>query len=101
MRGIWLAALLAMLLVTLAMPLPVNAHETKSSGPYLIKVGWQFEPAYTGPYNGVEDSVTDTRMSQPVGKLAGNITGNLNIGQSRTNPPINPSHTIGGYDAHV
>src|SRR5437867_12142802 len=101
MRGIWLAALLAMLLVTLAMPLPVNAHETKSSGPYLIKVGWQFEPAYTGAYNGVEVSVTDTRTSQPVGNLAGNLTVTLNIGPSSTNPPIDPSDTIGVYDAHV
>ena len=101
MRGIWLAALTAMLLVTLAMPLPVNAHETKSSGPYLIKVGWQFEPAYTGTYNGVEVSVTDTRTSQPVGNLAGNLTVTLNIGPSSTNPPIDPSDTIGVYDAHV
>src|SRR3989454_12583460 len=99
MRGIWLAALLAMLVI-LAMPFPVSAHETKSSGPYLIKVGWQFEPAYTGTYNGVEVSVTDTRTSQPVGNLAGNLTVTLKICPSCTNPPIDPSVTIRVYDAH-
>lgn len=94
-------AVVAVLLLILALPLPVKAHEIKSAGPYQIKLGWQFEPAYTGTYNGVEVSVTDTRTQQLVGNLASNLTVTLNIGPSSTKPPIDPSDTIGVYDAHV
>lgn len=96
-----LLGLASVCLLALALPLPVRAHEIKIAGPYLIKVGWQFEPAYTGNYNAVEVSVTDNRTQQPVGNLAGNLTVTLNIGPSSTKPPIDPSDMIGVYDAHV
>ena len=101
MKRTWLVVVAAVPLILLALPLPVNAHEIKSAPPYLIKVGWQFEPAYTGNYNAVEVSVTDNRTQQPVGNLAGNLTVTLNIGPSSTKPPIDPSDMIGVYDAHV
>ena len=101
MKRSWLTALVTVVLLTLALPSPVKAHEIKSAGPYQIKVGWQFEPAYTGNYNGVEVSVTDTRTQQLVGNLANNLTVTLNIGPSSTKLPIDPSDTIGVYDAHV
>lgn len=61
--------MVAVLFLMLVIPLPVRAHEIKSAGPYLINVGWQFEPAYTATYNGVEVSVNDTRTKQLVGNL--------------------------------
>src|SRR6267143_4285457 len=101
MKRSWLTALVTVVLLTLALPSPVKAHEIKSAGPYQIKVGWQFEPAYTGNYNGVEVSVTDTGTQQLVGNLASNLTVTLNIGPSSTKLPMDPSDTIGVYDAHV
>lgn len=101
MKRSWLTAVVAVLFLMLVIPLPVRAHEIKSAGPYLIKVGWQFEPAYTATYNGVEVSVNDTRTKQLVGNLESNLTVTLNIGPSSTKPPIDPADTIGVYDAHV
>src|SRR6267143_154664 len=88
-----LLGLASVCLLALALPLPVRAHEIKMAGPYQIKVGWQFEPAYTGNYNGIEVSVIDNRTQQPVGNLAGNLTVTVNIGPSSTKPPIDPSAT--------
>jgi len=101
MKRAWLTALVAVLLLMLTFPVPAKAHETKSAGPYLIRVGWQYEPAYTGIYQGVEVSVNDTRTRQLVGSLEGNLTVTLSIGPTSVALSVDPSDKTGVYDAHV
>ena len=101
MKRIRLVAIAAICFLALVVPLPVSAHETKTAGPYEIKVGWQFEPAYTGTQNGVEVSVNDTRTKQLVGNLESNLTVTLSIGPAATTLGLDPSDKIGVYDTHV
>jgi len=77
---------------------PAEAHITKVFGNYLVQVGWDNEPAYTGLVNGVEVTIKmgTGDKAQPVINAIQNLQISVKYGSVTKSLDFLPSSTVDG-----
>jgi hypothetical protein len=78
---------------------PVSAHETQSTGPFRVAIGWHDEPAFTGTRNAVEVKVSTAADGSPIGAVAATLQVEVAFGDQVVVLALAPGDGPGAFTA--